>query len=324
MRKIVVTLTAVLTVAGLVVYLVRPGSSRQVVLNKKTQNSGGAGPLVSLDKVDHSVWDGLLKKRVDANGMVDYAGWKSSESDTDALKQYLVTLGRGDAEGSDAIDGKLAFWINAYNALTVYGILQVYPTSSIRNHTAKVVGYNIWHDLLLPVADQQYSLDAIEHKILRMLGEPRIHFAIVCASIGCPRLRNEAYTSQKLEKQLADNTRDFFSRQRNLQADLNRRQLRVSSILDWFGEDFGPTPQKALARLANYMPNDATRRLVEQGDFSVDYLDYDWNLNNQREPPVPIEPPLLGAGVSAKQLRSAGTNKTNAPARKPACPTGRS
>ncbi|MEE8450922.1 MAG: DUF547 domain-containing protein, partial [Thermoguttaceae bacterium] len=170
---------------------------------------------------------------------------------------------------------------NAYNALTVYGILEVYPTSSIRNHTAKLIGYNVWDDLLLPVTGKKYSLNAIEHKILRKLGEPRIHFAIVCASIGCPRLLNEAYTPEKLEAQLGKNTRDFLSRQRNLRVDLNRRQVRVSSILDWFGEDFGPTPQKALARLAQSMPNDATARLIEQGDFSVEYLDYDWSLNEQ-------------------------------------------
>ena len=281
MRKTTRIAMVLLIVAGLAVYLVRPESSRQAVLDNEAHAAGGATQLVSLDKVDHSVWDRLLKKYVDDNGMVDYAGWKASRSDADALKQYLAVLGRGDSEASTTKQGKLAFWINAYNALTVYGILEVYPTSSIRNHTAKLVGYNIWDDLLLTVAGKKYSLNTIEHKILRKLGEPRIHFAIVCASIGCPRLRNEAYTPKKLETQLADNTRDFFSRQRNLQVDLNRRQVRVSSILDWFGEDFGPTPQKALARLAQYMPNDATGRLIGRGEFSVEYLDYDWSLNKQ-------------------------------------------
>ncbi len=266
MQKNIAIAAAVSIVASLVVYLSRPESSRQAVFVNAAYAAGSATPHVSLDKVDHSVWDRLLKKRVDDNGMVDYAGWKASRSDMGALKQYLSVLGRGDPAASTTKQGKLAFWINAYNALTVYGILEVYPTSSIRNHTAKFIGYNIWDDLLLPVRNKKYSLNTMEHKILRKLGEPRIHFAIVCASIGCPRLLNEAYTPKKLESQLADNTRDFFSRQRNLQVDLNRRQVRVSSILDWFGKDFGPTPQKALARLAEYMPNDATGRLLEQGD----------------------------------------------------------
>ena len=282
MQKNIAIAAAALIVAGLVVCLARPESSCcQAVFVNAANAAGGATPFVSLDKVDHGVWDRLLKKHVDDNGMVDYAGWKASRSDTGALKQYLAVLGRGDPAASTTKQGKLAFWINAYNALTVYGILEVYPTSSIRNHTAKFIGYNIWDDLLLPVRNKKYSLNTIEHKILRKLDEPRIHFAIVCASIGCPRLQNEAYTPKKLESQLADNTRDFFSRQRNFQIDPSRRQVRVSSILDWFGKDFGPKPQKALARLAEYMPNDATGRLLEQGDFSVKYLDYDWNLNKQ-------------------------------------------
>lgn len=281
MQKIRLIIAAVLIVAGLVALQLSSGDSRQVISNNGAAALNDATPRVSLDKVDHSLWDRLLEKYVDDNGMVDYAGWKATGADTSALKQYLETLGRGDPKTPATKAGKLAFWMNAYNALTVYGILQVYPTTSIRNHTAKLLGYNIWRDLLLSVGDKEYSLEAIEHEVLRKLGEPRIHFAIVCASIGCPRLRNGAYTSGQLEVQLADNTRNFFSRQRNLQIDLTRRQVRVSSILDWFGEDFGPTPQKALGRLAEYMPNDATRGLIGQGEFSVEYLDYDWNLNRQ-------------------------------------------
>lgn len=239
------------------------------------------GTPIPLDQVDHAVWDALLKKYVDQDGMVNYAAWKASEADRAALKQYLAALRQAEPEAKTTKEGTLAFWINAYNALTVHGILEVYPTSSIRNHTAKFVGYNIWKDLLLPVGGKRYSLDAIEHQVLRKLGEPRIHFAIVCASIGCPRLRNEAYTPERLEAQLADNTRDFFARQKNLQVDFARRRVRVSAILDWFGTDFAPTPQKALASLAGYMPDEATQRLIASADFSVSFLDYDWRLNKQ-------------------------------------------
>ncbi|MGB9689014.1 DUF547 domain-containing protein [Thermogutta sp.] len=235
----------------------------------------------SIDAVDHSIWDRLLHKYVDGDGMVNYAAWKASSADRTALRDYLVSLGQVDPDAPATKEGKLAFWINAYNALTIYGILDVYPTSSIRNHTARVFGYNIWKDLLLPVGNRKYSLDAIEHQVLRKLGEPRIHFAVVCASKGCPRLRNEAYTREKLEEQLADNTRDFFARPKNLQVDFAHRAIQVSAILHWFGQDFGPTPREALASLAAYLPNDATRRLILSGDFSVSFLDYDWSLNEQ-------------------------------------------
>ncbi len=278
MRKILLTTSAALIVAVLAAYLVYTGSNHEVVFDNALY---AATSPIPLDKFDHSVWDRLLRKYVDGNGMVDYAAWKATAGDSDALKQYLAILGRSDPEAPTTKEGKLAFWINVYNALTVYGILEVYPTSSIRNHTAKVLGYNIWRDLLLPIADKKYSLEDIEHKVLRKLGEPGVHFAIVCASIGCPRLRNEAYTPGKFEAQLADNTRGFFGRSKNLQVDLANRRIRVSSILEWFGEDFASTPQKALASLADYMPDEATKRLIASENFSVSYLDYDWSLNKQ-------------------------------------------
>lgn len=282
MRKTVILIAAALMAVSSAAYLACSGQSRQVVVNKDVRDyTGGPDKAVPLDRVDHSTWDRLLQKYVDQDGMVDYTTWKASKSDRGALKQYLATLSAADANARTTKQGKLAYWINAYNALTVQGILDVYPTSSIRNHTAKLIGYNIWDDLLLPVGNQKYSLNQIEHEVLRKLGEPRIHFAIVCASIGCPRLLNEAYTPEKLDSQLADNTRDFFGRKKNLQVALARRSIRVSAILDWFGEDFGPTRQKALASLAKYMPDEPAKDLIAGEDFSVSYLDYDWSLNER-------------------------------------------
>jgi hypothetical protein len=282
MRKLVFVTAAAILGAGSVAYLACSGQNREVVVDDRAgSQTSEERSHVPLDQVDHSAWNRLMKKYVDQDGMVNYAAWKASETDRAALKQYLAALSHADPEAQTTKEGKLAFWINAYNALTVHGILEVYPTSSIRNHTAKVLGYNIWKDLLLPVGDKKYSLEAIEHQVLRKLGEPRIHFAIVCASIGCPRLRSEAYTPGKLEAQLADNTRDFLGRPKNLQVDPANRRVQVSSILDWFGKDFAPTPQKALASLAEYMPDEATKRLIASEDFSVSYLDYDWSLNKQ-------------------------------------------
>ena len=237
---------------------------------------------VPLDRVDHGQWDRLLREYVDAEGLVDYARWQQSPADRRRLKQYLETLTRGDPAATTSREGRLAFWINAYNALTIHGILEVYPTSSIRNHTPRLFGYNLWEDLPLEVGSKRHSLNAIEHKILRKLGEPRIHFAIVRASIGCPPLRAEAYTPGRLEDQLADNTRTFFSRPEHFQADVSRKRVEVSPILKWFREDFGPTPRESLTGLADYLPDEAVRQMVESGNFSVYYLDYDWGLNDQQ------------------------------------------
>ncbi|MCA9012480.1 MAG: DUF547 domain-containing protein [Planctomycetaceae bacterium] len=239
-----------------------------------------AGQYISMDDVDHAVYDQLLQTYVNGDGMVNYAAWRGSDTDRKSLQNYLVRLGQALPAVKASRAGQLAFWINAYNATTIEGILQVYPTSSIRNHTAKVAGYNLWKDLPLLVGGKPHSLDAMEHQVLRKMGEPRIHFAIVCASVGCPRLMNEAYTPDRIEEQLALNTRDFFSRSQNFQVDQSG-VMHVSSILDWFGEDFGPTQQAQFTALQQYLPEDAQRMAVNPRTRLV-FQDYDWSLNEQR------------------------------------------
>ncbi len=236
---------------------------------------------VSIDKIDHTVWDALLKRYVDKDGMVDYRGFHANAADKAKLNAYLNHLSTANADVAATREAKLAFWINAYNAVTVHGILQKYPTTSIRNHTAKVVGYNIWHDLQLMVGGKPFSLDSMEHKILRKMSEPRIHFAIVCASKGCPRLLNEAFVASKMEQQLEVNTKDFFSRPHNFKHDPNSNKLYLSAIMDWFGGDFGATKAQQLARIAPWLPA-SSQQAARTAGTKVAFLDYDWGLNAQR------------------------------------------
>lgn len=236
---------------------------------------------VSMDSIDHAPWNAILKKYVDKNGMVNYRTLKANPSDTASLTNYLATLSTANPQVAAKRESKLAFWINAYNAVTVQGILREYPTTSIRNHTAKVVGYNIWHDLQLYVGGTPYSLDSIEHKILRKMSEPRIHFAIVCASIGCPRLLNEAYTAEKLNEQLEINSKDFFSRSQNFRYDKNGRRFYMSALMDWFGGDFGSSQADQLRRIAGWLPADAQAAAASNA-VSISHLDYDWKLNSQK------------------------------------------
>ncbi len=235
---------------------------------------------ISIDEIDHSAFDALLRKYVDSDGYVNYTSWKRSSTDRRALENYLAHLSRASLKKSSSHAARLAFWINAYNAVTIEGILQVYPTSSIRNHTAKFIGYNIWKELPLQVGRQTFSLEQMEHQILRKMGEPRIHFAIVCASVGCPRLRNEAYVAEKVDRQLAENARDFFSRSKNLRVDAANQSLSVSSILDWFGSDFGRTHAEQFRYLKPYLPA-AAQKIATNSGTTVRYLDYDWSLNDQ-------------------------------------------
>lgn len=236
----------------------------------------------SFDQIDHSQWDRLLKKYVDQNGFVNYQGLQRSTADRQMLQQYLQSLSTVNPNQKASRQGQLAYWINAYNAVTVEGILQKYPTTSIRNHTAKLVGYNIWHDLKLHVGGQAYSLDFMEHKILRKMNEPRIHFAIVCASIGCPRLLNEAYTAQQLEQQLDTNTKDFFARSQNFRYDAASRRFYISAILDWFGSDFGATKSDQLRTISPWLPTRAAQQAAASNSVSMKVLDYNWQLNNQQ------------------------------------------
>lgn len=239
-----------------------------------------ANQQTSMAQIDHSSFDRLLKKYVDSEGFVNYRDWKTSQTDRLALQNYLKLLSRANPGMPTPKQAQLAFWINAYNALTLEGIMQVYPTSSIRNHTAKVFGYNIWNDLPLIVGEKKYSLTQIEHEILRKMNEPRIHFAIVCASIGCPKLRNEAYVAEKVDAQLLENTVEFFRQKKHFQVNPSKKTIYLSSILDWFAADFGSTQSEQLRYFAKFAP-ESSRTLLTSPNVTVKFLDYNWGLNSQ-------------------------------------------
>lgn len=233
----------------------------------------------SAAEMDHGIYDALLKKYVDADGLVAYGKWKGNAADLKVLDDYLIKLGCVDFDKSAPKAAKIAFWINAYNAVTIKGILREYPTSSIQNHTSKNGGYHIWKDLQLWVDGKAFCLDEMENKILRKVGEPKIHFGIVCAARGCPPLANRAYTAENLEKTLEANARTFFARSKNFQENANSRTVYVSKLLEWYGKDFAATAQQQILLLHPYLP--AGLDWLKQGDFTVEYLPYDWALNDQ-------------------------------------------
>ena len=235
---------------------------------------------VSMDSIDHQVFDKLLKKYVNKDGRVNYQAWHASTADRKMLTDYLAHLSQANANIAAQRNAKLCYWINSYNAVTIEGIMRVYPTTSIRKHTSETGGYNIWKNLKLIVGDNKINLEDIENKVLRKMNEPRIHFAIVCASIGCPRLMNEAYMPNKLDQQLVTNTKDFFSRSQNLQVDTNAKQVKLSKILEWYGTDFGADVATQIRALEKYWPA-ADVQAIAAGGYSVGYLPYDWNLNTQ-------------------------------------------
>jgi len=235
---------------------------------------------VSIDQINHTSFDALLRKHCDPQGDVNYQAWHAAPQDRQQLDQYLAHLSQANPALSASQASKFAFWINAYNAVTIQGILREYPTTSIKNHTAKLVGYNIWDDLLLPVGERTYSLNQMEHDVLRKMGDPRIHFAIVCASIGCPPLLNQAYTAENLDEQLTHNAKRFFADPQKFSV-TNQGELKLSKILQWFSKDFGPDQATQLRTIAPYLPTQEARSLAASGRARVSYLPYDWGLNDQ-------------------------------------------
>ncbi len=227
--------------------------------------------------VDHARWDSLLARYVDERGLVRYAAWK--EEALPALDEYLNGMAMVSAAPL-ARPEQLAYWINVYNALTVRAILHFYPLESIREKVSWL-GFNIWKDYRIRIGAEERSLDDIEHGILRKMGEPRIHFAIVCASHGCPRLRDEAYRGARLEEQLEDDARAFFARADALAIDRPARNVRLSRILDWFGGDFGADDAARLAFVARFAPSAADSAFLLEPGLRVTHSEYDWSLNER-------------------------------------------
>jgi hypothetical protein len=236
-----------------------------------------SGPLASTllpaaagDTVDHGIYAELLAKYV-RNGVVNYAGFKADEV---RLDQYLKVLEQVDPEGLSR-DEQFAFYINAYNAWTIKLILTGYPgVKSIKDLGSWL--QSPWKKEFVRIHGKTLSLDDIEHSILRpRFKDPRLHFAIVCASKGCPPLISEPYRGATLDAQLTRVTSDFLNRPENSR--LEDDTLRVSSIFKWFAEDFN---RDVVGFYLRFAQGELKQKLEARRDrIEVKYLDYDWSLN---------------------------------------------
>ena len=243
----------------------------------------------------HAAWTSLLKKHVvlldgGKASQVRYAGMLT---DHDSLKAYLAQLSSVSAGTFDGYSRpqQMAFLINAYNAFTVELILTKYPKlESIRDLGNMIT--KPWDIKNIPLLGTTLALDDIEHKNLRAKGrfdDPRIHFALNCASIGCPMLREEAFVAERLEAQLDEQTLRFMSDRSRNRFTASSGKLEVSKIFDWYGGDFkqgykGIASLPAFAaRYANQLADSpADRERIKAQDASVSFLSYDWKLNDAR------------------------------------------
>lgn len=208
-----------------------------------------------------------------ASTRVDYAALRTSP----AWERLIVSLRESDPRRVRSRRAKIAFWINAYNILAIDLVRRHYPIDSIRS----IGGFfsPVWKKKAGEIGGRSYTLHEIEHEILLPMGEPRVHGAMVCASLSCPPLRREPYRAADLDAQLDDNARRWLADPRKgARIDRATRTLRLSRILDWFADDFGDS---VLPFVAAHLPDDDASFVRAQGDaLRIRYFDYDWSVND--------------------------------------------
>lgn len=224
-------------------------------------------------RFDHSVLERLLAKYVDQDGKVDYQGLSREVS---ALDTYLTSIANSPFDDMDRHE-KLALLINAYNAFTIRLILDYYPLESIKDIPAS----KRWDHVRWRVGASTWSLNQIEHEQIRPnFTEPRIHFALVCAAVGCPPLRNEAYQATRLEDQLEDQARRVHRHDRWFQYESEKNSVRLTPLYNWYGGDFEQVAGSVLKFAARYS-SPLKRQLDANRRPKIRWLDYDWSLNRQ-------------------------------------------
>ncbi len=220
-------------------------------------------------KQGHGLWTELLKKNVSKDGKVNYKGF---QADSLGLNSYLQYLSENPPSKSASKAEKTAFWINAYNAFTVKLITKHYPIKSIKDIKRGIPFVNtVWDIKFIKIGGETYDLNNIEHSILRKkLFDPRLHFALNCASTSCPKLLNEAFEVSTLEQQLQRVTKDFI--QDASKNEISSTTPKLSMIFSWYKGDF--TKKTSLIAFVNQY---STTKIAPNANLS--FKEYDWSLN---------------------------------------------
>jgi hypothetical protein len=230
----------------------------------------------SMVEVSHQQWQDLLDAYLDADhesGINRFNYAAVSEADRAILKKYLQYLQAQDPRKL-ALDEQLAYWINFYNSITVQVVLNKYPVESIRSIRFLSSPFGPWDKNLVKVQGQSLSLNDIEHGILRPIWkDPRIHFAVNCASLGCPNLVDEAFTASNVDELMDEAASDFINHPRG--AKIQGNKVVLSSIFDWYGQDFGRNESEILSYLSSFFDKDVASL---DGLRDIEYQ-YDWDLN---------------------------------------------
>lgn len=232
----------------------------------------------SQEKINHQVWNDFLQKNIHAKDGLNVINYGAITKEyKESLDGYLEKLQKIKITNYNQQEQK-AYWINLYNALTIQVILNNYPVDSIRD--IKLSGFFVigpWKKKLVSIEETMLGLDDIEHTILRPIWKDnRVHYAVNCASIGCPNLQNQAFTAENTEYLLEKGAREYVQSTRGVLFQKNK--LIVSSIYKWFQEDFSSSEQGVLEHLQKYADSKTQKKLQSyQGKIKYNY---DWSLNN--------------------------------------------
>ena len=228
--------------------------------------------------IDHSEWQEILDAYLvedDQTGINYVAYAEFEDDDLQLLQDYIVSLSAIDPRQYSGNEQQ-AYWINLYNALTIKLILDNYPVESITKLGKNLTSFGPWDDSATRVAGQTLSLNDIEHNILRPIWrDARVHFAVNCASIGCPNLQSVAYSASNLNELLDKGAAEYLAHPRGMHFEGDT--LVLSKIFDWYGEDFGTNEQEVLHTLSTYAPQTAKETLRTYAG-PIEY-EYDWSLN---------------------------------------------
>ena len=236
--------------------------------------------VIPVDAFDFADWDSLIKKyvkpkRVDGIfiNAVDYKNLKNDRN----FNKLISRLDSAQLVSLKSREEKLVFWINTYNILAAKMVTDHYPIKSIKD--AGNIFSRVWKKNAGHVAGKERTLNEIEHKILRKMDEPRIHMAIVCASVSCPDLRLEAFNVNSLNEQLDEQMKVFLkSSEKGLKIDNEKNRVYISSIFKWFEDDF-ESRGGVLKFIANYVSPDVAKKLTRSG-IKIYYLEYNWGINS--------------------------------------------
>lgn len=256
-------------------------------------------PAITGKTFSHEVFDRVLQRFVDEKGLVDYSGL---QHEPDGLDRYLALLAAyspdSDPELFPTDNDRLAYWINAYNAAVLKLVLEHYPIDSVTDVHAPATLFflprtaGFFYLQRVTLGGEEMSLSELESDILRKrFAEPEIHFAINCASVGCPQLSTHAFTPEHLDQQLGRRADLFFSETRNLSIDHEDKIVSFSSILKWYSGDFTdwyerefPEKDATLLKYAALHVDEKRAeelRWAEGSGYTIEFVDYDWTLNDQ-------------------------------------------